>query len=433
MRHATLSEYGELVTQANLTNELGDLIDTLHRTAGIAGKVGHEDIGVIVLGIAAILYFIALVSGIIFLLPTLVKSFFALRTNKGANRFWLDSHNLVGIISLPFHFIIAITVVVFAFHDVFYGGLSLAYGDEPLFERGEKSKVEYTIDQLPPIASYLKKVDELTEGYTVKSLDFSGLSSSRPSVGITIINHQAMMRNNTGDFIYMNPYNFEVSFSSVQMNEEDVYTPLVASFFSLHFGGYAGDLGRWLYFIMGLLGAFLFYSGNLLWLEKRRQKQAVQTKANRFMACLTIGVCLGSILAVVTTLLASKWFYLIDVQVNNHYLTCYYLTFFAALTYTFSRGASRSAIHILYALSIACLFIPLTTLLTIALPSLALWEQEPFPSFIFEFVTLVFAAAFYYGALKTKHRAYYGEPNSIWALPVIKVSEDLADKALSSA
>jgi len=159
----------------------------------------------------------------------------------------------------------------------------------------------------------------------------------------------------------------------------------------------------------------------------------VQTKANRFMACLTIGVCLGSILAVVTTLLASKWFYLIDVQVNNHYLTCYYLTFFAALTYTFSRGASRSAIHILYALSIACLFIPLTTLLTIALPSLALWEQEPFPSFIFEFVTLVFAAAFYYGALKTKHRAYYGEPNSIWALPVIKVSEDLADKALSSA
>lgn len=433
IRHATLSEQGELVTQANLTNELGDLIDTLHRTAGIAGKVGHEDIGVIILGIAAILYFIALVSGIIFLLPTMVKSFFALRTNKGANRFWLDSHNLVGIISLPFHFIIAITVVVFAFHDVFYGGLSLAYGDEPLFERGEKSKIEYTIDQLPPIASYLKKVDELTEGYTVESLDFSGLSSSRPSVGITIINHQAMMRNNTGDFIYMNPYNFEVSFSSVQMNEEDVYTPLVASFFSLHFGGYAGDLGRWLYFIMGLLGAFLFYSGNLLWLEKRRQKQAVQTKANRFMACLTIGVCLGSILAVVTTLLASKWFYFVGVQVNNHYLTCYYVTFFAALIYTFSRGAPRSAIDIFYALSIACLFIPLTTLFTRILPNSALWRSEPFSSLVIELVALVFSAVFYYGALKTKHRAYHGEPNSIWALPVTKISEVLPDKALTSA
>ncbi len=433
MRHATLSEQGELITQVNLTNELGDLIDTLHRTAGIAGKVGHEDIGVIILGVAAVLYFIALVSGIIFLLPTLVKSFFALRTNKGANRFWLDSHNLVGIISFPFHVIIAITVVVFAFHDAFYGGLSLAYGDEPLFERGEKSAITYTVDQLPPMASYLERVDELTEGYSVESLTFSGLSSSRPSVGITIMNSQAMMRNSTGDFIYMNPYNFEVSFSSVQIDDEDVYTPLVASFFSLHFGGYAGDLGRWLYFAMGLLGAFLFYSGNLLWLEKRRQKQAVQTKPNRFMACLTVGVCLGSILAVVSTLLASKWFYLIGVQVNNHYLACYYVTFFAALMYTFSRGAAKSAIHILYAMGIACLLIPLTTLLTIAIPSIRLWDLEPFPSFIIEFVALVFSAVFYYGALKTKHRAYHGESNSIWALPVIKVSENISDKALSSA
>lgn len=49
--------------------------------------------------------------------------------NKGTNRFWLDSHNVVGIISLPFHLIIALTVVVFAFHDVFYDGLSLVYGD----------------------------------------------------------------------------------------------------------------------------------------------------------------------------------------------------------------------------------------------------------------------------------------------------------------
>lgn len=432
IRHATLTEQGELVTQANLTNELGDLIDTLHRTAGIAGKVGHEDVGVIVLGIAAVLYFIALVSGIIFLLPTLIKTFFALRKNKGANRFWLDSHNLVGIISLPFHFIIAMTVVVFAFHDAFYGGLTLVYGDEPLFERGEKSTITYTIDQLPSMTSYLKKVDELTEGYSVESLAFSGLSSSRPSVGITIINRQAMMRHSSGDFIYMNPYNFEVSFSSVQMNDEDVYTPLVASFFSLHFGGYAGNLGRWLYFIMGLLGAFLFYSGNLLWLEKRRQKQAVQTKANRFMACLTIGVCLGSILAVVTTLLASKWFYLIGVQVNNHYVACYYLTFFSALIYTFSRGASSSAIHILYALSITCLFIPITTLLTRMLPNSALWGAEPFSSLVIELVALIFSAVFYYGAMKTKHRAYHGEPNSIWALPTIKVNKELSDKALTS-
>lgn len=432
VRHATLSEQGQLITQTNENNKLGDLIDTLHRTAGIAGKVGHEDIGVLILGVAAILYFLALVSGIIFLLPTLVKSFFALRKNKGANRFWLDSHNLVGIISLPFHIIIAISVVVFAFHDVFYDGLSVAYGDKPLFERGEKPTIEYNIKQLPSISSYLAKVDELTDGYHVEAMDFSGLSSTRPSVGLTVINKQEMMRNSTGDFIYMNPYTYEVTFSSIPMNDSDVYTPLVASFFSLHFGGFAGDLGRWVYFVMGLLGAFLFYSGNLIWLEKRRKKQAIQTKSNRFMASLTIGLCLGSILAVVITILASKWLYLMAVQVNNNYVTCYYLVFFAALIYSFARGAAKSAIHLQYALFLTCLSIPLTTIILKAIPSVGLWQSTSYTGFLVEFIALIFAAIFYYGAVKTKRRVYHGESNSIWSLPITTATEGIANKEVVS-
>ncbi|WP_338027071.1 PepSY-associated TM helix domain-containing protein [Colwellia maritima] len=369
-----------------------------------------------VLGVAAVLYFLALVSGIIFLLPTLTKSFFALRKNKGANRFWLDSHNLIGVISLPFHIIIAITVVVFAFHDAFYGGLSVGYGERPLFEQPQKSTMAYSIKHLPTMNTYLKKVSELTDGYEVQSMAFSGLNSARPSVGITIMNTQEMMRNSAGDFIYMNPYTFEVTFSSIPMNAADVYTPLISSFFSLHFGGYGGDLGRWLYFIMGLLGAFLFYSGNLLWLEKRRQKHAQQTKPNRFMASLTIGVCLGSVLAVTTTLLSSKWLYLTGVQTNNYYLCCYYVVFFIAFSYAFASGAAKSAINLLYLMSLACLFIPLTTLLTLFIPSMGLWETRQVASIMVELVAFVFSGIFYYAACKTKHRAYYGERNSIWAL-----------------
>ena len=428
VNHATLSEQNELITQVNLTNELGDLIDTLHRTAGIVGKIGHEDLGVLILGVAAILYFLALVSGVIFLLPTLAKSFFALRENKGANRFWLDSHNLIGIISLPFHLIISMTVVVFAFHDAFYGGLSLAYGEKALFERPEESSIVYSVDQLPPIADYLEKIEKIADGYHIESMVFSGLTSSRPSLGITVINHQEMMRNYTGDLIFMNPYTYEVNFSSVKINENDAYTPLVTSFFSLHFGGYAGDFGRWIYFIMGLLGAFLFYSGNLIWLEKRRQKQNVQTKPNKFMASLTIGICLGSILAVVNTLLASKWLYLMGMQINNYYLTCYYLTFFVAIIYSFYRGAAKSAIHLLYTISLACLLIPLTSLLLNIVPDLALWEPRALTSFTVEFIALIFAGFFYFGALKTKYRAYHGERNSIWALPMIKVPETISCK-----
>lgn len=416
MVHATLSDQDELVTQTEPTNELGDLIDMLHRTAGIAGKVGHEYLGVLVLGVAAILYFLALISGVIFLLPTLVKSFFALRRNKGTNRFWLDSHNLVGVVSLPFHLIIAWSVIVFSFHDIFYDGLDLVYGDKPLFEQAKKAPLNYSAEQLPSILTYVNKVNELTDGYSTKSIEFSRLSSQRPSVAINVMNNEEMMRNNTGDIIYMNPYTLETSFSSIEMNEDEYYVSYVASFFSLHFGGFGGELGRWLYFVMGLLGAFLFYSGNLLWLEKRRQKQALQSKSNRFMANLTVGICLGSILAVVTTLLASKWLYLIDVQINNAYMTCYYLVFFVSLIYSFIVGAAKSAIHLQSVIFIACLGIPITTLLTITMPNLALWEVTHITTLTVELVSLIFAGLFFYSALKTKRRAYDGERNSIWAL-----------------
>ena len=415
-QHATLSEQGELITQVKPTNELGELIDMLHRTAGIAGKVAHEDLGVLVLGAASVLYFLALVSGVIFLLPTLVKSFFALRKNKGANRFWLDSHNLVGILSLPFHLIIAWTVVVFAFHDVLYGGLGVIYDDEPLFAARATAQTEFSVESLPPISIYLNKVEALTDGYQVSKINFTGLKSKRASVGIDIINTDEMMRNNTGDFIYMDPYSLEVTYSSIPMSEDDYYVPLVASFFSLHFGGFGGELGKWLYFIMGLLGAFIFYSGNLLWLEKRRIKQPKQKRSVRVMAALTVGICLGSMLAVVVTMLSSKWLYLFTDQVNYYYLFSYYFVFFAALLYSFIRGAALSAIHLQLSLALACLFIPLTSIIAAVLPNIGLWTSTSTDMLVFDVVALAFSGSFYWAAKKTKHRAYKGERNSIWCL-----------------
>ena len=421
INHATLSADGELMTQLSPTNELGELIDMLHRTAGIAGKVGHEDIGVLILGIAAVLYFLALVSGVIFLLPTLVKSFFALRTNKGVNRFWLDSHNLVGIISLPFHLIIAWTVVVFAFHDIFYGGLSIIYGDKPLFEPSKKSAIEYHVKQLPSISSYIKQVNELTDGYKIDALKFSGLSSVRPMVAISIINPKEMMRSNTGDIIYMNPYTFSVQYNSASADKNDNYTPIVVSFFSLHFGSYGGNLGRWLYFVMGLLGAFIFYSGNLLWLEKRRKKQPEQSKSNHFMASLTIGICLGSILGVVSTMLSSKWLYLANMPFNKSFIICYYTVFFTALLYSFTRGAARAAIHLQQLVALACLAIPMTSLLAKLIPNLALWNSSSSSDLIIDMTAFIFSGVFFYSAQKTRQRAYEGESNSIWTLPFERI------------
>ncbi|NKF49070.1 PepSY domain-containing protein [Shewanella sp. WXL01] len=416
LTYATLDDADKLQISGAQTNELGDLIDQLHRTAGIIGKVGHEDLGVLVLGIAAALYFIALISGVIVLLPTLVKYLFALRQNKGANRFWLDSHNLVGVVSLPFHLLIAWTAVVFAFHDPFYGGLGVVYGDKPLFERGGKGTQTYDIAELPSMAAYKQYLQQMAPDYKLEKLEFSQLHTPNPTVAAYLAADDRPLRGGYHDIIYFHPFTQAVGFSTVNLPEHGVYGPVVKSFFALHFGNYAGDYGRWMYFAMGLLGAFLFYSGNLLWLEKRREKKGEQRKSVKVMAALTIGVCLGAMLGIGSAMVASKWLYLLNLPLNHAYLWVYYSVFFAAIGYSFYRGAARSAIHLLYALFAVCVAIPVTSLLALVVPGMPTWTVAQ-SGLMVEFMAVLFALVFMVTANKAKYRAYYGERNSIWALP----------------
>ncbi|MCP3863429.1 MAG: PepSY domain-containing protein [Aestuariibacter sp.] len=416
LRQASFNKEGELVSVANQQNLLGDLIDQLHRTAGIPGKAGHEDIGVLLLGVASALYFIALVSGVIFLLPTLVKSFFSLRQKKGANRFWLDTHNLIGITSLPFHLLIAWTVVVFAFHDMLYGGLSLIYGDEPMFERNGGSKQVYSVAELPPVERYFEAVGNMVDGYDIVSLTFADLATPRARLSIEVAGDGKLQRAAETDIIAMHPFTLDVTYSTLSIPENGAFGPLVKSFFALHFGNFANDTGRWIYFLLGMMGAILFYTGNLLWLEKRRQKQAKQSRSVTIMAKLTIGVCLGSVLGVATSILASKWLYLAGVDINLGYINVYYGVFIASLGFAFWQGAAKSAIALQALIAATCLGVPLTSFFTVLFSHDTHWHFAG-GTLLVDGLALVFAWIFFKAARKTRQRAYQGEPDSIWFIP----------------
>ncbi|KAG0921494.1 hypothetical protein G6F32_015074 [Rhizopus arrhizus] len=69
----------------------------------------------------------------------------------------------------------------------------------------------------------------------------------------------------------------------------------VNAFFMLHFGSFGGNPVRWMYLLLGLGGAIVFYTGNLLWIESRRKKQRdanlpEQKRSTRVLGSLTIGV-----------------------------------------------------------------------------------------------------------------------------------------------
>ncbi|KAF7772035.1 hypothetical protein PCIT_a2021 [Pseudoalteromonas citrea] len=420
--HATLNDSGELVAELRHVNELSMLVDYLHRTAGIIGEIGHDQAGVYVLGIASFLYFIALISGVIFLLPTLTKSFFALRSTKSKARFWLDTHNLIGVSSLPFHIIISFTVFVFAFHDLLYGGLAQVYGDKPMFKRTAESEIVYQVEQLPKLLELRQAVREYAPDYTINNIDFSGLNKQGPSAAIKLVNADTLMRGPITDFLYMQPYTFEISTSSVEGGDQGVWSSIVSSFFGLHFGSFGGDFGRWAYFIMGLLGAILFYTGNLLWLEKRRKAQVLeQSRASTILAKLTVGISLGSIAGIACAFAASKWLSLMSLNINVAYMWLYYLTFFVTLGAAFIYGAPRTAILGMRIIALLCFSIPITSVVALVLPVTGLWSAYDLTTISVELVAATFGVAFWIISNKTAKRAYSNDKNSVWYLPANKM------------
>lgn len=430
---ASLDEHGELISQQITPNKLAELIDQLHRTAGIPGAMGHEQLGVLIMGVVSVLYFLALVSGVIFLLPTLVKTLFALRRNKGANRFWLDTHNLLGITALPFHIVIALTVVVFAFHDQFYDALNQAVYKTPPSFMPASSHSAPAPQGLPNIAHVLQHANQYQAGYQAQSLSFAGLNSPRAMVRIEMYSDSAMMRGPLADFLALDPYDQQLMFSTMAPGSDGIYGRIVAVFFGLHFGSYAGMAGRWLYFILGLSGAMLFYSGNLLWLEKRRKlhkasadtpssQPAPQPRKVRVMAALTVGCCLGSIVAVSASMLLGKWLYVWLSNVNYAYLWSYYACFAAALAYCFYAGAARGAIHLLRIGSALCIAMPLSSLMATVLPSLGVWAPQTGATWLVDLLAAISAWLLFWLAQKTAQRAQFGAADSIWALPAAQAN-----------
>ena len=61
------------------------------------------------MGIVSLLYGMALLSGLVIHLPKLFGDLFALRPGRNLKQLWQDAHNVIGVLSLPFHLMFAVT------------------------------------------------------------------------------------------------------------------------------------------------------------------------------------------------------------------------------------------------------------------------------------------------------------------------------------
>ena len=301
---------------------LGEVLDDLHRTAGIPGAVGGYTMGVV-----AVLYALALISGTVLLLPRLKRQLFALRPEGGRRRVWLDLHNLLGLTALPFHLVIAITTAVF----VFYAPLEQAMRAlSPAADTGVAEAAGQ--GELLPPATLLARAQAFVPALQAERMVFDALDD-RAEALVVVLGGTA-----TGGrrlYVALNPYGGALRYRN---SGGSFYHAASDAFAALHFGNYGGYLLRWLYFVLALAGAVLFYTGNLLWLGKRARGERRDV---RLLAALTVGTSCGTICGMATMLLTARFQPLLPLAAETLAHASYYLPFLAPMRTRCDAGRGR--------------------------------------------------------------------------------------------
>ncbi len=419
---ASLDAEGNLEVVTLERSQMAQLIDVLHQQVGLPFE--HE-IAMPIMGAIALLYAVALVSGVIVLMPSLIKDLFILRRGKNLKRMWLDAHNVLGIFSLPFHIIMAVTAVIFAFHDQIYDTqYEAVYGAErvpELWEVGEVPFPKHADDarRLTP-SEVVARMNEQAPGFTPMVLSYRKTREGDKTLLVEGMDTRYIVRGPVTGMVYIDPVTGDLLRTDYMPGMQDGWHQTVISFFALHFGTYGGMPVRWAYFFLGLAGAFLFYTGNLLWIESRRKKArrgkaAVQRRDVRILGSLTVGVSLGSIAGISVTIAAAKWLPAFGLATGPVHMAVYYAVFLLCVAWAFLRGAALAGKELMYACAGTTLLIPLTSAVALLWPTGPVWNHGSLETLMVDIVALLMALSFVIIARRAAERVKAGPTDSIWS------------------
>ncbi|WP_263262662.1 PepSY-associated TM helix domain-containing protein [Pseudomonas sp. RIT-PI-S] len=316
---------------------------------------------------AALAMLVTLISGII-THKKLFKEFFTFRPGKG-QRSWLDGHNAVGVLILPFHLMITYSgLVIFMvmllpaplltaykgapanfYTDVFPNAFPGPAQGEPAQSAGLPRLYDAAIGQWP--GARFDRVEVQNPGDKAARVVFYPDGAARiaylPGASLAF------------DGVTGQPLaTTTVSGGALLIG---------GGFYGLHMGQFASPVERWLYFIFGLGGTTMIGTGLMLWLTKRQLKHAREPRPPvglRLVAALNQASMAGLLLAVAGYLCANRLLppHLADRSAWE--VRVFFLTWLAALVHAALRHSRRGWVEQLTTAAALYLALPLLGLFT---------------------------------------------------------------------
>jgi len=259
--------------------------------------------------IAAMVMFVALITGII-THKKIFKDFFTFRPRKG-QRSWLDGHNAVGVLVLPFHLMITYSSLVIFMSMVMPAPIVASYGNDTraffneVFPATNNAPALGQPGKLLPLLPMYEQARAQWAGGHVGRMAVNNPSDVNASVNVFRAGSDSVVHG-FGSTVAFNGTTGELLRVS---GEQSLPAAIGGSFYGLHMGHFAGPVLRWLYFICGLAGTAMIGTGLVIWLGKRQLKHAktgVMPFELRLVEVLNIASMSGLLIAIATFFWANR-------------------------------------------------------------------------------------------------------------------------------
>ncbi|MEG0051823.1 MAG: PepSY-associated TM helix domain-containing protein [Comamonas sp.] len=339
-----------------------------------AGKLGLW-----VVGIAALAMLVALVSGVI-THRRIFQDFFTFRPRKG-QRSWLDAHNAVGVLTLPFQLMIAYTGIMISALSFMPSGVLTFFGagsagelayQQALEDPGKPARSGVAM-AVPDLESFALRGQQLM-GQPVRAvvIDDPGDAAARISVygwnaedellhRLSAASGMAMFSVATGEVLQVRQP------GAVGGGRAALAQSAMTGLHKVKFGGWAL---KWLYFFCGLAGSAMVASGAILFMVKRRSKHegefgAATAGVYGLIESLNVAAIAGLMLACVGYLWGNR---LIPVELAHRRdweLAVFFGLWLLALAHALCRSTSSAWKEQLAALAALCLLLPVLNWVTV--------------------------------------------------------------------
>ena len=221
----------------------------------------------------AFIMLLGLVTGII-THKKIFKEFFTFRPGKG-QRSWLDGHNAIGVLVLPFHLMISYSSLVIFMYMVMPASIMASYGDsgdyfDDLFGRDETPALAGVAAPLAPLPELYAKVQEQAPGARMGFIQVQNPGDGNARVTFSRASADSVAYKRSANWTFDG-----VSAALLSQGAPESAAMMTSfTFVGLHMGNFAGPWLRWLYFAFGVAGTAVIGTGLVMWLGKRQLKHA---------------------------------------------------------------------------------------------------------------------------------------------------------------